>query len=185
MASLTSILWDRRTFIHVHRVGWKYGDFRAHTSLCCMINGEKTTYYIVTVDRVALEEFAATQALLYKWLLWCIILHVCLLLYFYSGLTFWKCTRWKLYAIRPNDSHSQPSASSKRVRVLSDEEGNHCSQKFKIAMNRSCWQQRCQSIKDSLNEVMSLSEKTKLPIAIYTYHILRTPFNASYVLQYQ
>ena len=114
--------------------------------------------------------------------------HVCQLLYFYSGLTFLEMHQQKvyMYVVSPNDSYSQLSAISKKVRALqdsNDDEGNHISWKFKMSNRLELQTAEVSSIKDSLIEVLSWSENTKLPIVIH--HILRAPFNAPYVLQYQ
>lgn len=77
-------------------------------------------------------------------------------------------------------SHQQ---SQKKVRALqdsNDDEGNHISWKFKMSNGLELQVAEVSSIEDSLKEVLSWSENTKLPIAIH--RILRTPFNAPYVL---
>ena len=78
-------------------------------------------------------------------------------------------------------SHWQVTCSSNRVCALSesdDDEGNHCSQKLNNELELQTAE--VSSIKDSLSEVLSWSENTKLPVAIR--QILRTPFNVPYVL---
>ena len=81
-------------------------------------------------------------------------------------------------------THSHQQVSSNWVCALPEsngDEGNHCSQKLNNGLELQTAE--VSSIKDSLNEVQSWSENTKLPIAIC--QIVRTPFNAPYVLQYQ
>ena len=72
-------------------------------------------------------------------------------------------------------THSHQQVSSNRVCALpesDDDEGNHCSQKLNNKLELQTAE--LSSIKDSLKE------NTKLSIAIR--QILRTPFNAPYVL---
>ena len=67
-------------------------------------------------------------------------------------------------------THSNRQLSTKRVvyKILTRrmESSNHHSQKFKLANGLEMLIAEVTGIKESLNEVLSLSENTKLPIAL-------------------